>query len=306
MVNNIMINGCQIISNRKSGRCNFLRLSNETEICASTIYGKPVEIECHACGKNSSVKFYSTLFKRVYLCQHCDKIGSKNPFYGKRHDQSFCQRLSKERAGTWCAGEKNAMFGVNVWDSYSPQRRADICRRISEQQTGEKNIFWGKTHSPETRAMLARKSSEYIKNHPEHLRKMIYLSFLKQSKGFKSSIEKIVQEELTRRCITHKYNKILNRKYQFDFIIAVGILLEVNGDYWHANPIIYKDALKYTRDQVKKVDLDIRKRKYAEEYGYVVFSIWEADIRKGNFEVIDSIVSELERRCKNADKIQTC
>jgi len=184
------------------------------------------------------------------------------------------------------------MWGVNVWDGYSPERAQKIKESIGKSCEGEKNPFYGKTHTIEVRNRISQKTKEYNRLHPERVTKMVRLSLERQRKGFQSSIEKATKIELVRRGIKHRYNKILHRKFQFDFIIGENLLLEVNGDYWHANPLIYKDREHLTADQQKKIELDARKKKYAEEYGYKIYYMWEGDIRRKDFSVIDQIVRE--------------
>lgn len=64
-------------------------------------------------------------------------------------------------------------------------------------------------------------------------------------------------------------------------------LIEVNGDYWHCNPSVYKEP----RDkiQVIKVERDERKTKCAIDHGYRLLVIWESDIKsKGIQHILES------------------
>ncbi len=89
-----------------------------------------------------------------------------------------------------------------------------------------------------------------------------------------------------------------NKSYYFDFlIINTNIIIEVNGDYWHANPELYKstDIIKcgLVSDIWKRDD---RKRKSAAELGYSVLILWEKDIRsKNDDELKQYIKQEMER-----------
>jgi len=90
-----------------------------------------------------------------------------------------------------------------------------------------------------------------------------------------------------------------DRKFQFDFIIGEDILLEVQGDFWHANPKIYGGSKKQLYPvQHKKIKLDIIKNAYAKEYGYKIFYIWEDEINRGDFSVIDQIESLASKQNK--------
>ena len=99
-----------------------------------------------------------------------------------------------------------------------------------------------------------------------------------------SKPELVVKEILDRNSIEYIQQKFINRR-SYDFQIKdTKILIEVHGDYWHANPIKYKknDLINYPNNKkliaedVWKVD-EIKKNN-ANKYGYVVIYVWESDI----------------------------
>ena len=166
---------------------------------------------------------------------------------------------------------------------------------MSESLSGCKNPFYNKTHTDEVRKTISRKNKQYIQDHPEALERLKQQgikSIENQSKGLKTSIEKIVEEELNKRNIKHKYSRILHRKYQYDFIIGDNILLEVMGDYWHGNPLIYGNEngrRKLSERQKFKIQRDEEKKMFAEKYGYKIYYIWEKDIKNKDFKILEKI-----------------
>lgn len=295
MINNMWFDNKRIIGKRKSGRKVLWQLEGGAEITSSTLRSQKIEIECHRCKCKSVIGFYggnNGLLRRRYLCQTCNKSGDRNPFWQKEHSNELKRRFSEKRKGKWHLGRDNPMYGVNVWDTYTAQEREEKRQKISDGQRGSNNQFFGKTHTPEVKELLAEKARKYLADHPDHIAKMVAASLRRQSSGFKSSIERIVEQELVKRKIGHKYNKILHRRFQYDFIIGDDILLEVNGDYWHANPNIYGDevGLKPLNCRQKfKVEQDRIKRAFAHKYGYKIFYIWETEVRQRDFSVIDLI-----------------
>jgi G:T-mismatch repair DNA endonuclease (very short patch repair protein)/DNA-directed RNA polymerase subunit RPC12/RpoP len=298
VINNIWINGFKIVSSKKDGKKRNWKLSNGMEISTRELIGKEIEIECNECNGTFLIKFYmgkNGLVNKKYICQSCSKIGNKNPFFGKKHDKNFTERLSNERKGIWGVGNKNGMFGKSGWEYHDFDTRKKRIDDLKEKNNGMGNPFFGRSHSEETKKILSDKASNYLKEHPDHMRKMGIVSLEKQRKGFKSSIEKTVEEYLISNSIKYKYNKILHRKYQFDFIIEENILLEVMGDYWHANPLYYgNDKKPLNERQIYKVNRDKEKSGYAKEYGYKIFYIWETEIRKKDFSIIDAIIKEIK------------
>lgn len=302
LINEIFYNGKRIKGKEKTGKHTLWILEDDSSIYSSVLRKSMVGIKCHNCKNIKNVNFYSGkngLENRVYICTTCNKTGVKNPFYGKSHSKEFKTKLSRERSGKWGVGEKNAMFGVNNWDNYSEDKKTTVRKNLSEACMGGKNGFYGKTHTEKTRRCISGKSKKYIVDHPEHLKKMMEASFKKQSRGFKSSIEKMTEIELSKRNINFKYSKIVHRKYQYDFIIEKDILLEVHGDYWHANPLYYGDESgKKTLNtrQLFKRSQDVKKKDFAEEYGYRIFYLWETEVKNNVFCIIDKIEEIIEGR----------
>jgi len=100
-----------------------------------------------------------------------------------------------------------------------------------------------------------------------------------------------------------KYNDYLTRIYdpQVDILIeSKKIVIEINGDVWHANPKIYKSSdiiKKWGGSKTAKEiwDFDKFRIKQIEKFGYRVIVLWQLDILK-NFDKIKRIIDE---NCKN-------
>jgi G:T-mismatch repair DNA endonuclease (very short patch repair protein) len=283
----------KIVNKRKTGKYTFFQLEDGSEISSSQLYKERISIKCHMCGSCFEINFYqgkNGLLKRKYKCFVCLTTGSNNPFYGKKHSEEFKNKLSVERKGKWYIGSKNKMYGRCIWRELSFDKLQKAKDKLRRSCSGKRNGFYGMCHSDEVKKILSVKSKAYIDNNPDHLKKMIECSLKKQSSGFKSKIEIRVEEELFGRKIKHKYSKILHRKYQYDFFINENILLEVHGDYWHANPLFYGPGKKPLNHRQKyKIEQDSKKKEFAEKYGYRIFYIWETEIKNNNFSVMDKI-----------------
>jgi hypothetical protein len=133
-------------------------------------------------------------------------------------------------------------------------------------------------------------SDEEKKNH-------MLNSTLKSSQN--SSIEKRIKDILD----------IMNIEYSSQFSLTVGknikffdikignILIEVNGDFWHGNPLKYKknDILKFPKKEVICESLwikDKKKKEIALKKGYIVVYLWESFIRASSD---DDIINELKK-----------
>lgn len=91
--------------------------------------------------------------------------------------------------------------------------------------------------------------------------------------------------------------------YNYDMILHdKNILIEVQGDMWHANPEKYKDTdLIMGKLPVKYIwDKDARKKKKAEEQGFFVVYIWENEIRIANDSQLELLIKNriLQHECR--------
>lgn len=126
-----------------------------------------------------------------------------------------------------------------------------------------------------------------------------------------SSLNVKIQKLLDKNNIQYKtefklsYKNEQNKKrYKFyDFhIIGTNILLEINGDYWHANPNKYKstDTFQFPRNLLTAQDIwnmDNFKKYIAEVNNYQVEYIWESDIKGQTDEaIIEKIKNYINRK----------
>lgn len=87
--------------------------------------------------------------------------------------------------------------------------------------------------------------------------------------------------------------------FYYDFLINDKLILEVNGDYWHCNPVIYTDpnakvlfpgGVVKTPSQVWEYDRI--KKQSAVSAGYDTYTIWERDVHDPN--VVVSLITKLQ------------
>ena len=313
-------NNTEIIKFEKVGRNNFAYLETGEKVCSGKL-GK-MQIECSQCNSHSEIGFRSALLRKKYVCQSCIKLGGKNPFYGRTHTEDTKKQHSNFMKGRF-VGENNAFYGKK----HTEKTKEKLSRNRKGKYTGQNNPFYGKTHSEETIDIIREKNRLYRKNmspqqrqkesltlskiqkniyndnptlYSEKRRKAAYESHESQFQNCEmNNIEKRVYEKLLELGIGEhfKYSVILNYM-QFDFGCKdKKILLEVHGDYWHGNPLLYsldcqegKKILNKTQ-QSKKLR-DNEKYNFATDHGFKVYYIWEHDINNNNWAVLERIKNE--------------
>jgi len=80
------------------------------------------------------------------------------------------------------------------------------------------------------------------------------------------------------------YDKDSKKIFYHDYVMNdIKLIIEFNGDYWHANPNIYVDDFYHTIRKMTAKDIWAAQRyknKLAENKGYQVIEIWESDYKK--------------------------
>lgn len=96
--------------------------------------------------------------------------------------------------------------------------------------------------------------------------------------------ERIFDSLMTEIGVLSESQKVVGKKI-FDFYIpSKNMLIEIHGDYWHANPIIYENK-ELNRIQKKNVKNDLFKVSLAITNGYLIETVWEYDLHN-NYSVI--------------------
>lgn len=89
----------------------------------------------------------------------------------------------------------------------------------------------------------------------------------------------------------------------FDFYCQ-GVLIEIDGDYWHSNPLLYEES-ELNRTQKRAQKVDDYKNRWALLHGFPIVRIWEHDIRKNPKQVMDRLkeIFYIDNRKKTKDEL---
>jgi G:T-mismatch repair DNA endonuclease (very short patch repair protein) len=119
----------------------------------------------------------------------------------------------------------------------------------------------------------------------EKVDKMVHMRKFIDVNSFMSRPEEKVAFILTKLNIEFQHTLFIG-PYSYDFRITnTPIVIEVQGDYWHASPERYEAHDLLSRPANKLIEAqeiwakDINKKTYIEKYGYKVFYIWEHELR---------------------------
>lgn len=187
--------------------------------------------------------------------------------YGNEKSLMIRNKISKKHKGKFgLCGDKNGMYGktpINKGKTPSDSIRNKIKEGVIN--------YWNNLNDYELKLRKDKLRKEWI---------------IKRDKYCEIDTipEKIVENILLELNISFM-KKITIGYYNCDFVIDE-LIIEVQGDYWHANPKIYEN---YDRIQDKNVKRDKRKYKYLTSNGYNIIYLWEYDL-KNNLDYCKNII----------------
>lgn len=103
--------------------------------------------------------------------------------------------------------------------------------------------------------------------------------------------------ELEYSTFTRPYGKwsVLLGSYVIYDIKHLNYIIEFNGDYWHANPKIYKDECVIRgRTAAEIQEYDYKKLKTVEDLGFKTYTVWESDFKQDKHELIRKVVAWMQ------------
>ena len=204
------------------------------------------------------------------------RIGIFNGFYGKHHSKETKEKLRKFHLGKKLNEETKIKISIG---NKGKKNTEETKRKMSKSKKGKHNLkqiaSLKKFYKTEKGIIRRKKISEIIKK-----------SRAKQIFPIKdTSIEVKIQKFLTQLQIeyfTHKYMHI-EHDYQCDIFIPVqkGIMqktiIECDGDYWHGNPLLYKEGKLNEKQKQQQRKDNIRTQELIKK-DFRVIRLWETEI----------------------------
>ena len=201
-----------------------------------------------------------------------NKKGNKNPNYGKKlkdKPESYEQfRIKvKERGQPWTEKHK---------------------KQHSERMLGSSNKMRNTTHTEETKKHISETKKKQYKEG------LIKLQRINISKAEKEIAEWFKNNNIE---FTPQF-RIPGVSFIYDFYLPkYNLIIEYNGNYWHADPKIYKSGTLLKRPNCEEVlvdkiwERDKMKKEEVELKGYKLIYIWENDYKKEKEKMLNNLIS---------------
>ena len=112
--------------------------------------------------------------------------------------------------------------------------------------------------------------------------------------------EKFAKNFLDKVNIEYTYQfkaESIGRYYDF-YLPTIGVIIEINGGYWHSDPRLY-EGKELTPTQKKNKRVDKLKKKWADEHKIPIYYFWEDDINKNPKLVLEQLKELIIKETKN-------
>jgi len=225
----------------------------------------------------------------------------------ERYGQDNVSQVEDVKAKKQATFLKN--YGVdNIWklpayyDWLHDHMVAKYGKASLPNRFGNKTKWWEEVDDV-TRNRIAQSMHdgyrEYWKNLSEEEKDAVIQTRCRKmlAPNFCSKQEARIASSLTALGLGYKHQFwIARRSYDFRMYgFDRNLIIEYNGDFWHANPIIYKaeDLLSHPDGKIRAADIwarDEAKKKLAEKYGYTIVYIWESEIKKLGEESLQKLI----------------
>ena len=244
---------------------------------------------CRHCGKPVPNK------NRLGSCAHCrmtiDQRGAGNHMYGKKLTDEQKSQCAESTRKLWTDPE----YRKKVVENATGLHRGDDFRRGQSERT---KASYDKIKG--LRELRGDVFSQCWKDGRNHFR----VRKNKKSKEEREIFEYL--KDLGKYVISDDEVCLDDNKFLApDMVINGKVIVEFYGDYFHANPALYK-AEEYIvkKEQTARQlwDADLERQKMLEDAGYSVIIIWQNDFRHDKQATLTSLVKEIDLRLKGENK----
>lgn len=243
--------------------------------------------KCIHCGNKTNRSNYRRKKLLVYrFCDCCNKETIKRDY--RKINCVICNKeiLNKDKVYSTCGGEnclseKKKSVYDNIKKTHwtkTPDFNKIIKKRTKKRK--ENDVKYNRKYVPWNKG----KTNIYSKETIDKIRNAT-INQMKNGKIKKTGQEKIFEEFLIENEIKYTYSFIYQQR-QYDFLIEdFDLVVELQGDYWHANPKFWNvnedlnsDKKSLYETQKMKIKDDVIKKDLIEKSKYKLLVYWEHDI----------------------------
>lgn len=289
---------------------------NNRQLCCSkkcaAVKGISVQKTCMECGNEFSAKSNASKLcskeckdkykreHRIAAVKHCLHCGIE--FNARNKDQEFCSKDCNYNHTYECtciicdtkfAGKQSSTKYCSANCRHKDVDDVRICKHCSKEFYGNRATRLNSEYcslqcrnehpKAETEIKPCSHCGKDMIIYPHHITNgrgkfcSVECQMLGGREG--TDIEIIVKQWLDSHNINYEYQHHLDDKYFPDFYFPdFKMVIEVQGDYWHGNPKVYKPE-DLNDCQVDHIKRDRRKMGYYKSRGIKCYELWGIDIK---------------------------
>jgi len=233
------------------------------------------------------------MVKVEIVCDYCGRVFQREKSEVNRNKRrgrkNYCSKECKNKAHSlFMLSDKNPTKD-NWHKSPSKETRLKISMALKGKRTGEKNPFYGKHHTPETKAKLSKKFKG--RKFSIDTRRKISEARKRHKIPLHHTLPELIFERICKKySLPFRYvgdGSFWIENINPDFIECNGkkIAVEIFGDYWHS-PLL-NQHIEWNRTYEGR-------RAILKKYGWDVIIFWESDLKKEGSELF--VLRELEKK----------
>ena len=242
---------------------------------------------CKTCGKILCKKCLGN-----YCGVHRDRSGKNNPFFGKSHSKETKLLLK----------EKCAISTKKLW----------------KQESYRKSVINGTTGKKRCQKFKNAQRFNALKQFKNKAQRKLRSDIMRENwrngkiaYHASASFNKSKMEKELFNLLKDKYNNVLkvhhktlhieNKWYYPDITINNELIIEFNGDYWHANPNIYEgnDIVHHNKFASDIWEHDNQRKETFFNAGYKTLIIWEKEFLHNRDKTLSLIYEWISKNIKS-------
>ena len=227
----------------------------------------------------------------MIICLECNKEYKRlNIFHLKHHgltEKSYLEKypdakiFSEESLKLISEKTKEAMWSDNTRGKFL---KGILKRKKMPENLGKyiqkgrtlTNDEYDKSYSKERNEKISKKKSEWWKSADTNIKRKIMLN-MKNNHKIKSEIENLFYNLQIKYISEYE----IEGKFFDYFLPNKNILIEIDGEYWHAKNIDYDNMSEI---QKRVIVNDRFKNNLAKKYNFLLKRFWVQDVRSGKLE----------------------
>ncbi len=234
---------------------------------------------CIKCGKGVSKNC-----KKGY-CNACrDRSGKNNPFWGKKHSKEIMDRIKRGNSIAFKKLWKTKEYREKVIKGISKPRRKSFKK---EQSDRVKEWYKNNLIQKEIRSIEMKKNWANGKIEPN----INSINESKLEKNFRAELKKLFPKNNVKKVTI----KIKDKWFYPDVKIDKDFIVEFYGDYWHANPHIFKaNGIVHHGLTAQQIwHNDIKREEILKKNGFRVFNVWQDEWKNNRKNILRIIKANL-------------